>query len=146
MLRRFVLVLGAVAFLGLSACGGDDGKTAGNDTVGADDTTGADDTATGNDTIVDLLVPGNALGACADKDGSACHEFVGANYTEELASGVCDGTDETFQWGAGCSTEGAVGTCLVDVMSDMQLLMFYYAYPEGAKSGCEMAGGTWSNL
>ncbi len=141
MLRRIILVLGVAGFVGLTGCGGDDGTS-----NGGEDTIGGDDTASGSDTVVDLLVPGGALGACAEKDGEGCHEFVGANYTEELASAACDGSDEIFQWGASCSKSGAVGTCLMAVMSEMSLLMVYYDYYDAAKTACGSLEGTWSDL
>ena len=144
MIRRVGLVFCAMAFLGLAACGGDDGG--GIDTAEGYDTVGGDDAATGGDTVVNLIVPGDALGACAKKSGHDCHEFVGAGYTEDLASKACDGADETFQWGASCSTEGAVGTCLIAVMADMNLLMYYYAYHDPSKTACDSLSGTWTDL
>ena len=144
MTRRLVLVLGVALFVGLTACGGDDGgDNNGNDTVGGGDTAvGADTTGEATPRIMD----GDALGVCAGNDGADCYEFVGA-YEQELASDTCDGADETFAWGGkACSTDGAVGNCLIVVIGEMKMLMYFYGDVTSSKAACDAVSGTWADL
>jgi hypothetical protein len=149
MTMRRVLLLGAMAFLGLTACGGDDGgntggDTGGNDTATGDDVAGGDDTSGGGGVLE--IQPGDKP-VCLENDGSMCVEYVGSAYTEDVAGAACDDEDQTFQWGGACPTDGAVGTCSVTAIGESyRMLDYFYSDAANSKIGCEAAGGTWTAL
>ena len=143
MWRRFLMAACVSGVLVLSACGGDDGSNAQADTSGGADTTTAADTSDIGG--ADLLVAGGGLGACAKKGKLDCFEFVGS-YEEALAADTCDGADEAFLWGAGCLKDGAVGSCLMAVIGEMKMALYFYDNYDASKSACSTLSGTWSDL